>query len=288
MSNIDLKKLADRLLSDPLLSMFAPNPDNHPSILYKYRNWKDQYHKNLLIKNEIYMSPPSGLNDPFDCRIFENHLKYVNTSDEKEKYISDSVRNNLQYLNSMNLSVDDATELLRNRLEDTLNYQVRSEVIQSEIDDKYVGIACVSEKWNSILMWSHYADNHKGYCIGLDEKSLRFGQLFGKLSRVKYSDNYPEINPLNKTKKSYELKYFYKCLDWEYEKEIRMMNLYVDNNKTNRIITLENKYIKEVIIGLQTPKKDRIEITSIARDKNIDVWQCIKAEFAFKVERFKI
>ena len=234
------------------------------------------------------MSPPSGLNDPFDCRIFENHLKYVNTSDEKEKYISDSVRNNLQYLNSMNLSVDDATELLRNRLEDTLNYQVRSEVIQSEIDDKYVGIACVSEKWNSILMWSHYADNHKGYCIGLDEKSLRFGQLFGKLSRVKYSDNYPEINPLNKTKKSYELKYFYKCLDWEYEKEIRMMNLYVDNNKTNRIITLENKYIKEVIIGLQTPKKDRIEITSIARDKNIDVWQCIKAEFAFKVERFKI
>ena len=26
---------------------------------------------------------------------------------------------------------------------------------------------CVSEKWDNILMWSHYSEEHKGFCISL-------------------------------------------------------------------------------------------------------------------------
>jgi hypothetical protein len=40
-----------------------------PKIIYKYRNWSDKHHKNVLKKNELYMSSPEEFNDPFDCRI---------------------------------------------------------------------------------------------------------------------------------------------------------------------------------------------------------------------------
>jgi hypothetical protein len=285
-----LKKLGEALLSNPLTAMFDPNPNNHPPILYKYRNWKDQYHKDLLIKNQLFMSPPSSLNDPFDCRIYENHLKFVNTPEQKEKYISESLERSLDYFKENNLSVEQGRKILSERLSDTLHHQVRSEVIGDEINDKHIGIACLSEKWDSILMWSHYADNHKGYCIGFDEKWLRYSQSFGKIKRVKYSTFYPELNPLNKDKESFDLKYFNKSLDWEYEKEIRLMNIY-NHEKTpnpNRIEVLENKYIKEIIIGLNTSKEDKQEIISKAKSKNIEVWETIKAEFEFRIERYKI
>jgi len=30
------------------------------------------------------------------------------------------------------------------------------------------GVLCFSRRWNNILMWSHYADGHKGICLGFD------------------------------------------------------------------------------------------------------------------------
>src|SRR5690606_38889150 len=138
------------LLSNPLFAAFAPNPENHPPVIYKYRNWKDCHHRNLLIKNELYMASPGSLNDPFDCRIFENHIKYVNAQNQKKQFIEQSLNRNSKYLKDNNISKKDATKILSNRLKDTLHFQVRSEVEQQLNDNKHVGIACFAEKWNSI------------------------------------------------------------------------------------------------------------------------------------------
>lgn len=285
-----LKNLGELLLNNPIMSMFEPNPNNHPPVIYKYRNWKDEHNKDLLRKNELFMAPPSWLNDPFDCRIYENHLKFVNTPELKEKYISESLLKNVEYLQENHITELQAREILSERLSDTLLYQVRAEVIAQEIDDKHIGIACFSEKWDSMLMWSHYANDHKGYCIGFDEKRLRYSQLFGKTKRVEYWNKYPELDPMNKNKKSDELKYFCKSEDWKYEYEIRAMNLFFDYEtpEPNRVITLDDNHIKEVILGLNTPEEHRIEIINAAKEKGIEVWQTIKADFEFKIERYKL
>lgn len=288
MDKLELKKIAEILLNNPLTSMFCPNPENHSPILYKYRNWTDSHHKDLLIKNELFLSPPSLLNDPFDCRIHENYSEFLKTKEQKESFIKESLERNLEYFKENNISIDKGRKILTERLNNMIKFQVRSEVISNEIDDKSIGIACLSENWNSILMWSHYADNHKGFCIGFDEKWIRFCQKFGKVKRVKYSNSYPEPNTLNNNKLTYEQKYFHKSIDWQYEEEIRLMNIYNGNEKANRIEILENKHIKEIIIGLNTPEKHKREMISIAKDKDIIVWQTIKAEFEFKIERYKI
>ncbi len=55
--------------------------NNLPEIVYKYRCWSNTFHKNLLTKNEVFLSSPSVFNDPFDCRIPKNYLLLDN--DEK-------------------------------------------------------------------------------------------------------------------------------------------------------------------------------------------------------------
>ena len=37
-----------------------------PEVLYKYRDWSNKYHRNLISKQEIYLPKPSEFNDPFD------------------------------------------------------------------------------------------------------------------------------------------------------------------------------------------------------------------------------
>lgn len=285
-----LRKIGDTLLSSPFSAFINMNPDKLSPVLYKYRNWKDDNHKNMLRQNEVYMSPPGKLNDPFDCRIYENHLKFVNTEKRKEEYILKSLKEHSDYFIKKNISETEAREILTERLKDTLHYQVRSEVLRNEFDDKHYGILCLSENWESILMWTHYADDHKGYCIGFEQKWICLPSLFGKVKRVNYSEEYPEIDPLNKDKNSWELQYFHKSLDWKYESEVRALNLFSEENTENqsRIVVLENKYIKEIVLGLNTSETDKKEIIAIAKDKNIDIYQTMKAEFEFKIERYKL
>ena len=40
-----------------------------PKTLLKYRDWNNEYHRNLLTKQEIYFAKPSEFNDPFDGNI---------------------------------------------------------------------------------------------------------------------------------------------------------------------------------------------------------------------------
>lgn len=81
-------------MSNPIISMICPNPDNHSPILYKFRNWTDINRKNLLIKNELFLLPPKLLNDPFDCRIYDNNIKLLQTDEQKQNFFNESLERN--------------------------------------------------------------------------------------------------------------------------------------------------------------------------------------------------
>ncbi|MCI5746169.1 MAG: DUF2971 domain-containing protein, partial [Erysipelotrichaceae bacterium] len=59
--------------------------------------------------------------------------------------------------------------------------------IQDEID-KNTYITCFSEKYDSILMWSHYGDSHKGACIEFEIQDDK------EFKKVKYSTKRPVVS----------------------------------------------------------------------------------------------
>lgn len=47
---------------------FAEMQGEFPEILYKYRIWDDDNHKNVISKRQLFYSQPSSFKDPIDCR----------------------------------------------------------------------------------------------------------------------------------------------------------------------------------------------------------------------------
>ena len=41
----------------------------HPKILYKYRDWNDEFSKRSIENLEVFFPSPRRFNDPFDCAI---------------------------------------------------------------------------------------------------------------------------------------------------------------------------------------------------------------------------
>jgi hypothetical protein len=51
------------------------------------------------------------------------------------------------------------------------------------------GVCCFTTDNRNPLMWSHYADGHKGFCLEFDTQKCKL--LSEKLFPVTYSDEYP-------------------------------------------------------------------------------------------------
>jgi hypothetical protein len=92
--------------------------------------------------------------------------------------------------------------------------------------EKTLKISCFSSRLDSIVMWSHYAANHTGYCVEYNLKELSNDDIRKRcLFPVIYSDKLPDMskqlkdnNPL-----SMFLPALYKSNDWKYEQEWRLI-----------------------------------------------------------------
>lgn len=73
--------------------------------------------------------------------------------------------------------------------------QIKGAELQEELSMKRNRIftACFSENRHSLLMWSHYANSHKGFCIEYHLCDIL--SMFGiDICPVIYSNDFPKIN----------------------------------------------------------------------------------------------
>lgn len=84
-----------------------------------------------------------------------------------------------------------------------------------------IGVCCLAETHSQILMWSHYADQHRGVCIALDPRRLLDGQSLPL--PVHYADDRPTYNPLESRTDGLLDGVMIKASTWAYEKEWRIV-----------------------------------------------------------------
>jgi hypothetical protein len=101
----------------------------------------------------------------------------------------------------------------------------------SENMDKNFGILSLSQVPDNVLMWSHYAADHKGFVLGFDATNPHFDERRSEaddlrhLRRVGYTDDRPK-GPLNEWD---GIKLFWvKSKKWEYECEWRIVRPLAD------------------------------------------------------------
>jgi len=267
------------------------NTHSSPITLYKYRDWSNELHKKILTQNELFMAPPSSFNDPFDCMIPKNY--FLLDTDEKVNQLMEKIE--LKNQEKLTLLDFDSKKKLngdfKKRFNDLNSVQKNHESLLFKQTSECYGIISFSTKWDSLLMWSHYSNNHKGFSVGFNEEKIRNSGLFGSGINIQYSNDFPIRNPLEDMHPMEDamLQLGYKSKEWSYEKEYRLINLNADGiPKSERIIKLPDDFISEIVLGIEITEKDKFEILEIARLKKIKVYQLSKEPFKFKLLRTEI
>ena len=143
---------------------------------------------------------------------------------------------------------------------------------------KTKGILCFSETWTNPVQWSHYANNHKGVCLGFDVPKT-------SLSKVNYIE---ERLPHNgKIDESLMIKFLTtKFSHWSYEKEYRaFLSLDKEENGLYYSNFSDSFKLSSVIIGAHS----KVAKSQIAKtiDKNVEIFKARAAFRSFKIVRNK-
>ena len=224
-------------------------PDD--AVIYKYqkgtnRNW------NCIAGQipKLWLSQAGEFNDPFDCAFLYNHHS-------KEIYDRDT---------EYNLAVKEGLK--------QYDRDKESEKLQQK-----VFVACFSERNNSMLMWSHYAEQHTGLCVG-----YRLHELIKKYNifPVIYNNQMPQISDISNADEGILYKSILtKCEDWSYEKEWRIID--IDKSKegcNGKLISFEKPV--SIYMGVRqgrTEKKNSKQYRDIrVYDNAMSAWEAYSSE----------
>ena len=227
---------------------------NYPKSIFKYCHLKTPYGFDNLVKNQIYLSNPLGFNDPYDCSVTFNAEKIhtimanINIKTILDKFPEEelSIVDKNKILSNDNPK-EKLLEIINNKIttpegivkQEYINNQLRPQINNKLIDtfneiykDK-LRVSSFSEGNNSLLMWSHYADCHKGFCTEYDIESISEDENLKKyLFPIEYTESIYDItqfyidniinnNPLNVNTLIKSV--LYKSKEWEYENEWRFV-----------------------------------------------------------------
>jgi len=157
-----------------------------PPVLYKYYSF-NEWTEAIFLRNEVYFNSPDCFNDPFDSKI---STTYEGTEEQRISRLVEIWRKGPLREKPVEDLRSQAVEKVK-RGED-ISLLLKTLEHSSERMRKQMGIFCMAQKRDNILMWSHYADNHKGFCLEFRTANSFFGGAQPVVD--KYSSNRPCLN----------------------------------------------------------------------------------------------
>jgi len=225
----------------------------------------------MLRDKDIWYAKPATFNDPFDMRMKPRKTEpaeyrtFLQWFGEKRGLRGAKL---LEYVNSCFVGGRIKPEQLK-----------RMEEAEASADEMIsnVGVLSLSTRNDSILMWSHYAGEHKGFCLEFsDMADNEHGQ---RAIQVKYSKDFPVFSSIEVINGTFGRELFLtKYDDWSYENEWRIIN-----NTGNISLPFPGR-LSSVIFGLNMAEDDKTRIKEILRDdKDVTYKQAVRTESQFSL-----
>lgn len=259
-----------------------------PNALFQYRKLDaNGYSLKALENNYVWLSAPSNFNDPYDCSAcfdFEKMIATIflkNNMNSKNSKVQKSIED---IKNGKNFFDVEYQYPFLNQLKDDL--KVESQKKFYEYTYKFRNkckIACFSETNKNILMWSHYAEKHTGFCVKYNIKKIHLNSDFNmNIFPVIYSEKPFDLSKalINKREDVFgQILYLVKYIDWKYEKEWR----YIGTTEA------DNKYIMPVMpecvyLGTMITQENENKIKEITNKLGIGCKKMQIKPYSFELE----
>lgn len=203
--------------------------------IYKFFR-TNEYFFDTIISNQLFFSSISQFNDPYDCHLT---IGKEIPKEQFENYIKDTFK-----------SEEHISKHLRAFRKDPERYSQRH--LDGFIDFlNYYGICCFSKIKSEILLWSHYADSHRGVALGFDFEMMK--NQYKQFDDVDYDDE-PYIFKLDDIETSIAKTILRKSTNWKYEQEVRFLI------ERSRNVSFNMAALKEVNFGKKCPKRMQLSI----------------------------
>lgn len=253
----------------------------------KLEDWENKRLERIFTHNELYFSSPTHFNDPFDCKM---DFTFEDSDDnDYRKWFEGKIKNDAPNLSEGEIKqkVDD---LLKEGFHKTDEWRMYHRKMFSQLFEEeaaLLGVLCLSEKPDDILMWSHYADGHTGFCLEFDKAGLK--EFWGFCEPVEYRNLYLNFKEVVDAAISRKVHRFLlsKSEHWQYEKEWRV--IVNCENPANRFQTFPDHLLKGIILGCQMPEENKVLIHSWMQNRKIfpQLYQTCKKEneYGLRIEK---
>ena len=163
--------------------------------------------------------------------------------------------------------------------QDNKDLRARLRDYKRTMDERF-GVLCFCTAWGNPLLWSHYADKHRGMCLGFDLAE-------NTVSPVNYvSERVPIQYPFTQDLETISNQLLWtKYIDWRYEEEWRSWIKFMERDPITQLYFCnfdEKIQPKEVIAGPLCDVTEREIREALGDIGDVDV---IKARLAFKTFR---
>ncbi len=267
---------------------------NLPKRLYKYRAVNDGSLDNFA-NDTVWLNNPSKYNDPFEFAEYVNpDVVLANMLDEtlekfKEEFFKppfpEEIKEQIENSDSPNkaflefLRTADAYKDIIDTWEDGAKglHQSLIEKQNGKINflQNILTVCSFCESPSELLMWSHYTDCYKGFCVEYDiekwpKNDIRNTTLYPVIYQSEIYDATIHLKNLFETE---TFNVFYglitgttKAVQWEYEKEWRFIKY--DGAPKNYKMDCQTK----VFLGFRMPETHMNQILEICKSKNIEAY----------------
>lgn len=284
-----------------------------PKSLYKYLGFSDRMVEQLY-HGKVYYADPGTFNDPLDCRPvvvagnqtiegLQSLLKLMIVRRvEKEATVSFKrlrLRGEKLDVHRAKLGLTQVNEVIRGieyscthpDIEDHEAYfkQTLLKLIQDEVRKTHAtGVLCLSEKFDSPLMWSHYGAQHRGVCIEYDVSKMKASSI----RKVAYGGErqisadcllrWVEGGDEAAQQEVERASLLTKSAEWKYEKEWRFLGAIGLNRSPAPI--------KSVTFGMNCSAGIRESVMSMFGGEGaiVKFWRVLEPSSSFKLKRERL
>ena len=119
-----------------------------------------------------------------------------------------------------------------------------------------LGLLCFSKSWQNPVLWSHYAEEHNGICLGFDVPDSCLYEVRYVPERLQFEQLIPDECQLHQLLRT-------KFKDWEYEAEYRRIVRLQETCKADNLHFWpfgSDLHLREVVLGARCKvQKDHLE-----------------------------
>lgn len=247
-----------------------------PIKLYKYCQ-ANEWAEKIITEQKIFFPLPTKFNDIFEC---------------SPCYVEPSKIDIENYLKKHNINnpTDKQKIICRKKM---------NEIVKEEL--QHTGILCLTTKNDNLLMWAHYAQDHRGVCFEFSPQNN--DSYFHEALPVDYNSERKKLNYAKDSKCLVQDIILRKSSDWAVEDERRIIKScdYMKKESDKRNLNFEKdggislEYKKDELTGLYFGARCTVDIINKYKSlcethgfTNVTFYKMIPGKTEFRLEIVKI